>query len=128
MSFHVCSRSSESTDAAGHVSPRCTYDRWTCQVRPRAEGLEGRTLLSTFANGDVFVAVANGQVQWYRANGTLVQTLNTGLGGFTTGMAFDSNHNLYVTGFSASQVSEFNNSGTLIGTFGLRLQHAQSIL
>ena len=42
-----------------------------------------------FQTGDVFVAVSNGQVQWRQPNGTLVQTLNTGLGGYTTGMAFD---------------------------------------
>lgn len=73
---------------------------------------------TTFSVGDVFVAVGNGQVQWRLPSGTLNSTLNTTLGGFTTGMAFDSAGNLYVTGFSANQVSKFNTSGGLQGTFG----------
>ncbi|MBS1519187.1 MAG: hypothetical protein JSS91_13965, partial [Bacteroidetes bacterium] len=64
--------------------------------------------LSQYQTGDVFVAVANGQVQWRRPDGTLVQTLNTGQGGFTTGMAIDSACKLYVTNFSAGSVSVFD--------------------
>lgn len=68
---------------------------------------------TAYTVGDVFVAVSNGQVDEFTPTGTLVQTLNTGLGGFTTGMGFDSSGDLYVTDFSAGDVSEFNNSGTL---------------
>jgi hypothetical protein len=68
---------------------------------------------STYGVGDVFVAVGSGKVQEYTPTGTLVQTMDTGLGGFTTGMGFDNAGNLYVTDFS-SNVSEFNNSGTLV--------------
>jgi len=71
-----------------------------------------------FQTGDVFVAVANGQVQWRRPNGTLVQTLNTTVGGFTTGMALDSANKLYVTNFSNNSVSVFDKFGVLQGTFG----------
>jgi len=71
-----------------------------------------------FQTGDVFVSVANGSVQWRQPNGTLVQTLNTGQGGFTTGMAFDSAFSLYVTCFSASRVFRFDNNGNPIGLFG----------
>jgi hypothetical protein len=75
----------------------------------------------SFSPGDVFVSVSSGQVQWRHADGTLVQTLDTGLDtapGFTTGMNFDAAGNLYVTDFTAGTVSRFSNSGTLLGTFG----------
>ncbi|MCO5187116.1 MAG: peptidoglycan DD-metalloendopeptidase family protein [Anaerolineae bacterium] len=71
-----------------------------------------------FQPGDVFASVSNGRVLWMRSDGTVVQTLDTGLGGFTTGMAFDSLNNLYVTNFSAGTVSRFDRSGNLLGTFG----------
>lgn len=78
----------------------------------------------TFQPGDVFVGVANGKVQWYRPDPlsltgvTLISTLDTQLGGFTTGMAFDAAGNLYVTNFGADAVSKFDMTGGLIGTFG----------
>jgi len=75
-------------------------------------------LAHAFPTGDVFVSVASGQVKEFTPTGTLVRTLDTGLGGFTTGSAFDSAGNFYVTGFSASAVSKFDPTGTLIGTFG----------
>ena len=81
-----------------------------------------------YQTGDVFVAVANGQVQWRQPNGTLVQTLNTGQGGYTTGMALDTGNNLYVTNFSASTVSKFDNSGNLIGLFGSGYGTPESIV
>jgi len=55
---------------------------------------------TSFGIGDVFVAVGNGQVQWRLPDGTLNATLDTGLGGYTTGMAFDKvPGDLYVTNF-----------------------------
>jgi len=72
----------------------------------------------TFAIGDVFVAVGGGKVQWRKPDGTLQVTLDTGLGGHTTGMAFDKAGNLYVTGFSAGAITRFDNEGTRLGTFG----------
>lgn len=68
--------------------------------------------------GDVFVAVANGKVQHRDAAGNLLETLDTLQGHFTTGMAFDSSGNLYVTNFDAGNVRKFDNQGTLLGTFG----------
>lgn len=68
----------------------------------------------TFAKGDVFAAIGNGQVDWFNATGTLISTLNDTQGGFTTGMAFNSAGDLFVTNFSAGTVSEFNNTGTLV--------------
>ncbi len=64
--------------------------------------------------GDVFVAVSGGQVQHYDSSLNLLETLNTGQGGFTTGMAFDLAGNLYVTNFSASNITRFDITGAII--------------
>lgn len=81
-----------------------------------------------FQYGDVFAAGSNGQVDHYTSTGTYIETLNTGLGGLNTGMAFDSAQNLYVTDWSSSAVSKFDNTGTLIGTFGSGYSHPECIL
>jgi len=84
-------------------------------VRPSSAGAQ------TFHSGDVFVSIGNGQVSWYRPTGaslSLVKTLSTGAGGFTTGMAFDSAQRLYVTSYSTGQIFRFDSSGTLLGQFG----------
>ena len=91
-------------------------------------GFISNTNAVTFATGDVFVGVASGQVQWRSSAGALISTLNTGQGGFTTGMAFDAAHNLYVTNFSANSVSVFNTSGTNTGTFGSGYTTPESIV
>jgi uncharacterized repeat protein (TIGR01451 family) len=75
----------------------------------------------TFQSGDVFVSIASGQVNWYRPVGaslSLVKTLNTGAGGFTTGMAFDGTRRLYVTSYSTGQIFRFDTNGVLLGQFG----------
>ncbi len=64
--------------------------------------------------GDVFAAVNNGHVNQYTNGGIFIQQLNTGLGGFTTGMAIDSSGNLNVTNFSAGNVSRFKPDGTIL--------------
>jgi PEP-CTERM motif len=69
---------------------------------------------ATFVLGDVFAAVGSGLVRQYSSAGVLKDTLNTGQGGFTTGMAFDSAGNLYVTNFSAGNVTKFNTLGVII--------------
>jgi len=72
---------------------------------------------STYAVGDVFIAVTGVGVEEYTPTGTLVQTINDGglnAAGFITGMAFQNNGNLLVTGFSDGQLWQYNNSGTLI--------------
>jgi len=79
-----------------------------------------------FQVGDVFVGVSDGKVQHRSPTGTLLNTLDTLQGSFTTGMAFDSIGNLYVTNFHAGNVRKFDNRGILwkdengieIGTFG----------
>lgn len=75
-------------------------------------------IMAQFQTGDVFVGVANGSVQWRRPNGTLVATLNDGLGGYTTGMAFDSSQNLCVTNFSNNVISRYNKNGVQISNLG----------
>jgi hypothetical protein len=77
----------------------------------------------TFQTGDVFVAIgglsSTGKVQWYRKNGTLVATLDTGQANTeTAGMAFDASGNLYAAVFEANNVVKFDHSGNLLGTFG----------
>jgi WD40 repeat protein len=59
-----------------------------------------------FAVGDIFASTGNGDVQHYDSAGTLLETLNTGVGGFTTGSA-SRDGNLYVTDFSTNQVTIF---------------------
>ena len=72
---------------------------------------------AAFASGDIFASIGGGQVAVYSSSGTLLQTLNTGAGGYTTGSTTDQSGNFYVTNFSNGSVSEFNNSGALTGTF-----------
>lgn len=80
--------------------------------------LSNVALAIPYQYGDVFAAIGDGNVQHYDKNGNLLETLNTGLGGQTTGMAFDSNSNLYVTNFDKQSVAKFDNTGKLKGTFG----------
>ena len=84
--------------------------------------------VTTFTPGDVFVAVESGKVNWYHGDGTFVATLDTGLGGFTTGMSFDSSGKLYVTDFSVDAASVFYTNGTLAGTFGSGYLTPESIV
>ena len=106
----------------------------------------GAMAAGTFSEGDVFVGVANGDVQWRLPDGTLNETLNNTVGGFTTGMAFDAAGHLYVTNFSAGEnvgtpahpsvpkgggtgsVSEFDTDGTFLGFFGDGYSTPESIL
>jgi len=67
-----------------------------------------------YVTGDVFASIGDGKVDVYSSSGVFKQTLNTGLGGFTTGSAFDTAGNFYVTAISASRISKFDNNGVLI--------------
>ncbi len=67
-----------------------------------------------YAVGDVFASTGNGLVMVYSQTGLLKQTLNTGLGGYTTGSTFDSAGNFYVTAFSANKISKFDSNGVLV--------------
>lgn len=82
----------------------------------------------TFQTGDVFIGIAsgstvanspNGQILWYRRDGTPVGTLDTGqLFTEVAGMAFDAAGDLFATVFSAANVVKFDHNGNLLGTFG----------
>src|SRR3989304_5806701 len=65
-------------------------------------------LVVKFEKGHVFAAVSNGQVQHYDAVGNLLETLDCGFGGYTTGMAFDGDDDLYVTEFSNTYITIFS--------------------
>lgn len=83
---------------------------------------------SVYHFGDVFAAVGNGTVEEFTPTGVLVQTLNTGEGGFTTGMAFDSTSKLYVTDFSAGVITQFDNAGNVLNpTWATGMQNPESI-
>ena len=83
---------------------------------------------AAFMFGDIFASVSSGNVRHYRADGTFLETLNIGAGGYTTGMAFDASGNLYVTGFSAGTVAKFDNNGNLLGNFASGLPTPESIV
>ncbi len=81
-----------------------------------------------FSTGDVFASVGSGLVNVYKPSGTLITTLNTGLGGFTTGSTTDKAGNFYVTNFSAGSVSKFDPNGVLQGTVATGYSSPESIL
>ncbi len=65
--------------------------------------------------GDVMVSIPSGEVDEFTPAGALVQTLNTGhAGASTTGSAFDSSGNFWVTIFDTG-LTEFDPTGALIG-------------
>ena len=77
--------------------------------------MPGLASAAPFTAGDVFASIGNGQVKEFTPSGTLVQTLNTTTNSHeTTGSAFDSAGNFFVTDFTTSQLSKFNSSGTLL--------------
>jgi len=66
---------------------------------------------STWDKGDVFAGVGGGSYQVYSNAGALKETINDGLGGFTTGCAFNpALDKLYTTDFSTGQVAVFDNA------------------
>ncbi len=82
-----------------------------------------------FPSGNVFVSIGDGKVNEYRPDGTLVATLDTlHAGSFTTGSAFDAAGNLYVTDFGADDVSKFDTTGQLVGSFGSGYNLPESIV
>jgi uncharacterized repeat protein (TIGR01451 family) len=81
-------------------------------------------------NGTVMVSVGNGQVQEWNPSPTpaLITTISTGFTGFTTGSAFDSSGNFYVTDFSSSAVTKFDPTGANPVAFGSGYNEPESIL
>jgi hypothetical protein len=80
---------------------------------------------ANFPRGNILVSVGSGKVQMWNSTGTtLLHTFDTGTTSFTTGLAFDSARNLYVTDFGANDVSKFNSDGSLAGSFGSGYNHS----
>lgn len=77
-------------------------------------GLGAASAQAAYQLGDIFASVGGGQVRRYNSAGVLQQTLNTTQGGFTTGSAFDSAGNFFVTNFSSQSLSKFDNNGNLL--------------
>lgn len=75
---------------------------------------------SPLTDGDVFLAVGEGTIEWRHADGTLVRNLHADVVGnsFVVGMAFDASGSLYATMFDSDAVSVFSPAGTFTGTFG----------
>ena len=71
------------------------------------------------AKGTVMVSTGSGKVTEFDQIGTNLGQLDTTTAStYTTGSAFDSAGNFFVTDFSAQQVTKFDPTGALIGPFG----------
>jgi len=74
--------------------------------------------VSSFPTG-IFVGIVGGKVMQFATDGTLLRTMDTGLAGTVSGMAFDNSGTLYATDFTAGSISRFDpKTGSLLGTFG----------
>jgi hypothetical protein len=74
-------------------------------------GAVGVAQADPFQVGDIFASTSGGNIQHRNSAGVLLETLNNGSGGFTTGSAFDSAGNLYLTNFSSNTVTRFAGPG-----------------
>lgn len=71
----------------------------------------GNARASTWDIGDVFAGVAGGSYKVYTNAGVFKETITDGLGGFTTGCAFNpAQDKLYTTNFSSDKVIVYNNA------------------
>lgn len=105
--------------------------KWIGSIALALSTMAAPALALPYVVGDVFASTGSGQVNVYSSTGVFKQTLNTGLGGFTTGSAFDSAGNFYVTAFSAGKISKFDNSGALLNNnfaTGVGLNAPESIV
>ena len=74
---------------------------------------------ATIATGTVMVSTGNGLVTEFDQSGNILGQLDTTTGSlYTTGSVFDSAGNFFVTDFAISQVTKFDPTGALIGSFG----------
>lgn len=82
-----------------------------------ALGAPATARADTFAGGDLIVYPGGGApLEWLRADGTLVQTLETGLQD-EGGAAFDAAGRLYVAGWLDNKVVRFDTDGSFLGSF-----------
>jgi streptogramin lyase len=74
---------------------------------------------ATIAKGTVMVSTGTGLVTEFDQNGNNLGQIDTTTGStYTAGSAFDATGNFFVTDFSAQQVTKFDPTGALIGSFG----------
>lgn len=76
---------------------------------------------TSFSPGDLFAGISEGKVSHYSAGGALLETLDTGRGGYTTGCGTDVAGNLYITNFGAGTVTRFSGPAAPhqnLGAFG----------
>ena len=64
-----------------------------------------------FTTGDIFASTGSGLVTHYDSTGTFLETISTAGSGYTTGSAFDSSGNLYVTNFSNGNFAQVTGPG-----------------
>lgn len=70
---------------------------------------------AAFSFGDVFASIGSGKVAHLDSSLNLVEVLDTGFSSaFTTGSAFDSAGNFYVTTFNNNYISKFDSNGNLL--------------
>ena len=69
---------------------------------------------AAYAVGDVFAGLNNGTLDEYSSAGVLKATLPTGASSYETGACFDGSGNLYVTNFASSNMTQFNNVGSVV--------------
>src|SRR6266540_3378879 len=68
---------------------------------------------AAYVTGDVFAGLNNGSIAEFGSDGTAKRSLATGGSSYETGMCFDGAGNLYSTNFGTSDMSKFDNVGTL---------------
>jgi hypothetical protein len=85
---------------------------------------------TVFQSGQVFASTGFSTVGVYDASsGNQVSTLTDSTGEpYTTGSAFDSNDNFYVTDDTSGDISEFSPTGAPMGQFATGLQNPESLV
>src|SRR5579864_1176874 len=78
-------------------------------------GYVGSVSVNVSDTPSLFVGINNGRVKQFGKDGSPMATLNTNMGGSTTGMAFDAFSDLYVADFTANAVSKFPGLGPAAG-------------
>lgn len=96
----------------------------TCLVALAASAAERtRPQEAVFSDGDVFLALINGQVQWRHSDGSLVRMLAADTDGAASGLGFDAAGNLYVshwygTNLTGNSITRFEPAGRAAGKLG----------
>lgn len=91
--------------------------------------VHGDAYAAPFSYGDILASVNNGQVRHYGADGTLLETLDTGAGGISTGIGFDPGGNLFVSNYSDGSITRFSaTEGHEASLFGANMKKPEGIV